>query len=138
MATKEKVTTATEIENDEVQLDKDSEKRIDEIVNEYTNSDDIWVCKLKKPIKYEENEYESLTFNFDKLSGYDGIEIEDELMLKGKPVFMNETANVRYLMQMALLACEERIDLDTLKKLSLSDFNRIKNKARLFLLNAAV
>lgn len=138
MAIKKKVTTTTEIENDEVQLDKDSENRIDEIVKEATSSDGVWICKLKTPIKYEENEYKALTFNFDKLTGYDGVDIEDELMLKGKPVFMNETANVRYLMQMALLACEERIDLDTLKKLSLYDFNRIKNKARLFLLNAAV
>lgn len=138
MATKKKVTTATEIENDEVQLDKDSENRVDEIVKEYTTSDGVWICQLKTPITYEGNEYKSLTFNFDKLTGVEALEIEDELAMKGKPVYMNETANARYLMHVALRACEERIDFETLKKVNIADFNRIKNKARLFLLRFAV
>lgn len=128
----------TENENDEVQLDKDSKNRIDEIVKESTASDGVWTCQLKKPIKYEENEYKSLTFNFDKLTGAEALEIEDELAMKGKPVFMNEAANARYLMLVALRACEERIDFAALKELNISDFNRIKNKARLFLLQFAV
>lgn len=128
----------TENENDEVQLDKDSKSRVDEIVKESTTSDGVWTCQLKSPIKYEENEYKSLTFNFDKLTGVEALEIEDELAMKGKPVFMNETANARYLMQVALKACEERIDFETLKKVNIADFNRIKNKARLFLLRFAV
>lgn len=124
--------------NDEVLLDEDSENRIDEIVKESTTSDGVWTCQLKTPLKYEENEYKTLTFNFNRLTGVDAMEIEDELAMKGKPVFMNEAANARYLMLMALRACEEQMDFDTLKKINISDFNRIKNKARLFLLQFAV
>ena len=143
MATKKKVTTATEIENDEVQLDsendevrfdKDSENRIDKIVKEATSVHGKWTYELSTPIKYEENEYKSLTFNFENLTGKEALEIEDELAMSGKPVFMNETANARYLMHVALRACEERIDFETLKELNIYDFNRIKNQARLFLL----
>lgn len=135
---KKDVTKTINTENDEVQLDKESESHIDEIVRESTTSDGVWTCKLKEPIKYEENEYGSLTFDFNRLTGDDALEIEDELAMKGNPVFMNEAANGRYLMLMALRACEERIDFNTLKKVNISDFNRIKNKARLFLLQFAV
>lgn len=127
-----------ETENDEVELDKEDENRVGEIVNEFTTTDGVWTCQLKKPITYEENEYKSLTFNFNNLTGAEALEIEDELAMKGKPVFMNETANARYLMLVALRACEERIDFAALTKLNISDFNRIKNKARLFLLQFAV
>lgn len=135
---KKNVTKTINTEIDEVQLDNDTENRIDEIIKESTTSDGVWTCQLKTPIKYEETEYESLTFNFNKLTGAEALEIEDELAMKGNPVFMNEAANGRYLMLMALRACEERIDFNTLKKINISDFNRIKNKARLFLLQFAV
>lgn len=108
-------------------LEKDSQK-----------TDGVYTIELKKPLMYNGTEYSKLTFDFNKLTGTDAINIEDELVATGNNVFMNEIASSAYLMTMAARACEEHVTYNTLKKLGIVDFNRIKNKARLFLLGVAV
>ncbi len=108
-------------------LKKDSEK-----------TDGVYIIKLKNPLVYNGTEYTELTFEFNKLTGADAVNIEDELTAKGQNVFMNEVASSVYLMTMASRACKELIPYNALKRLGIVDFNRIKNKARLFLLGAAV
>lgn len=108
-------------------LEKDSEK-----------TDGVYTIELKKPLMYNGTEYNKLTFDFNKLTGTDAVNIEDELAAKGENVFMNEIASSVYLMTMAARACEEHVTFNALKKLGIVDFNRIKNKARLFLLGVAV
>lgn len=132
----------TIIDNELDELTDEEIKAVDDaaekIKNDETTPDGVWKCKLSKPITYDGVEYSELTFNFGKLTGDDALNIEDELLAKGKPVFMNETANARYLIAMAARACEQYISADAFKLMSLVDFNRIKNKARLFLLGVAV
>lgn len=108
-------------------LEKDSEK-----------TDGVYTIELKKPLMYNGTEYNKLTFDFNKLTGTDAVNIEDELVARGKNVFMNEVASSVYLMTMAARACEEHVPYNALKNLGIVDFNRIKNKARLFLLGVAV
>lgn len=108
-------------------LEKDSEK-----------TDGVFTAELKKPLMYNGKEYTKLTFDFNKLTGADAVNIEDEMAAKGNTIFMNEVASSVYLMTMAARACEEHIPYNALKNLGIVDFNRIKNKARLFLLGVAV
>ncbi len=108
-------------------LNKDAEK-----------TDGVFILDLRTPLVYNGNEYKSLTFEFKKLKGTDSINIEDELIAKSHNVFMNDTANTRYLITMAARACVEKVPYNGLLELGIIDFNRIKNKARLFLLGVAV
>ncbi len=130
------------IANELDELTDEENKAVDDaaekIKNDIMTPNGVWMCKLSKPITYNGVEYSELTFNFGKLTGADALNIEDELTAKGKPVFMNETANAQYLILMAVRACEEHIEADAFNPMSIVDFNRIKNKARLFLLGVAV
>lgn len=130
------------IDNELDELTDEENKAVNDaaekIKNDVMTPDGVWKCKLSKPITYNGVEYNELTFNFGKLTGADALNIEDELIAKGKPVFMNETANAQYLILLAARACEEHIGSDAFKPMSIIDFNRIKNKARLFLLGVAV
>lgn len=137
MSTKKIKKTELE-EKDEAVLEEEDEKAVDAVASELLNPVGVWKCKLKKPIIYQETEYTELNFNFDKLTGDDALNIENELTARGKPVFMNESANALYLTLMAVRACDEPVDESAFKLLSIVDFNRIKNKARLFLLGVAL
>lgn len=108
-------------------LNKDAEK-----------TDGIFHIELKTPLKYNGKEYDKLTFEFAKLTGRDSVNIEEELTAKGQNVFMTEIASAVYLMTMAARACVEKIPYNGLLDLDIVDFNRIKNKSRLFLLGVAV
>lgn len=130
------------IDNELDELTEEENKAVDDaaekIRNDVMTPDGVWKCKLSKPITYDGVEYSELTFNFGKLTGADALNIEDELAAKGKPVFMAETANAQYLILMAARACDQNIDANAFNPMSIVDFNRIKNKARLFLLGVAV
>ena len=49
----------------------------------------IWKIELSSPIKYLDNEYSELTFAYEKLTGEDVINAEDELMNRHLPIYMN-------------------------------------------------
>ena len=97
--------------------------------------DSLYTLSLKKPIVYNEKEYSELTFDFEKLTGNDALNIEDELNAVGKmaivPVFSGE-----YLIRMAAKACTEPVGADFFKLLPIRDYNRIRSHARSFLLKS--
>lgn len=124
-----------ELTDEEIKAVDDAAEKIK---NDEMTHDGVWKCKLSKPITYDGIEYSELTFNFGKLTGADALNVEDELLAKGKLVFTAETANARYLIAMAARACEQYISADAFNLMSIVDFNKIKNKARLFLLGVAV
>ncbi len=96
---------------------------------------DTFELKLKKPVEYNGKTYDTLTFDFGKLTGEDGLNIENELQSLGKfamvPAFSGE-----YLVRMAAKACNEPIGSDIFSKVSLSDYNRVRSAARGFLLRS--
>lgn len=110
----------------------------DEILNDTMSSDGVWSIKLSRPVLYNGTELTELHFNFGKLTGEDALKIEDELVTKGRPTFLNEVASARYLMMIAAKACEEKIMADLFNKMSIRDFNKIKNKTQLFMLGVAI
>ena len=100
---------------------------------EAETSKDVFTLKFKTPIKYNEEEYHTLTFDFDKLTGNDDLEIEDELtslnIVLVAPAFSGQ-----YLIRMAAKACKEPIGSDLIKNLPLKYYSKIRSAARSFLL----
>lgn len=83
-----------------------------------------------------------MTFNWTALSGRDHLEIENEILMKGRtlvsPAFTGD-----FLAGMAARACTERdekgkrvIDGQAILELPMADFQAITRKARSFLLRA--
>ena len=81
--------------------------------------------------------------DFDRLTGNDSLAIEDELQSMNKPVIV-PTFSGQYLIRMAARACTttlptpdgrtRRIGADVIQALPIGDYNRIRSKARTFLL----
>ena len=97
---------------------------------------------FKKPFLWNGKTYETLTFDWTALDGGDHLEIESEIVMKGRtlvsPAFTGD-----FLAGMAARACTERdekgkrvIDGWAIKEMPLTDFQAITRKARSFLLRA--
>ena len=97
---------------------------------------------FKNPFPWNGKTYEKLTFDWTTLDGGDHLEIENEIVMKGRtlisPAFTGD-----FLAGMAARACTERdekgkqvIDAQALKKMSMTDFQAITREARGFLLRA--
>ena len=102
-----------------------------------------YVHKLKKPFTFEGCTIEELSFDFDRLTGNDSLAIEDELQAMNKPVIV-PTFSGPYLVRMAARACtttftdasgrQRRISEDVIRAMPIYDYNRIRGRARSFLL----
>lgn len=99
------------------------------------NDVSVVTIKLNKPVTYNGKEYTELSFDFEKLTGLDGLAIEEELQMLGKAV-VAPTFSGPYLVRMAARACTEKIGADIFNVLSLKDFNRVRDRARSFLLRS--
>lgn len=97
---------------------------------------------FKDPFQWKGAAYDSLTFDWTALSGRDHLEIENEILMKGRtlvsPAFTGD-----FLAGMAARACTERdekgkrvIDGQAILELPMADFQAITRKARSFLLRA--
>ena len=97
---------------------------------------------FKRPFLWKGTAYKSLTFQWDGLSGKDHLEIENEILMKGRtlvsPAFTGD-----FLAGMAARACTERdekgkrvIDGQAIVEMPMADFQAITRRARSFLLRA--
>lgn len=102
---------------------------------ENTSEEDlsVWTWKLSKPTTYNGEEISELKFNFGKLTGRDGIEVENELMRTGKLAIYGQLSNINYIVGMAARACEKPIGIDLFDMVGISDFNTLRTHAQLFL-----
>ena len=89
----------------------------------------------QKPLDYEGKHYESLTFDWGKLTGNDSLAIEAELTALKQPVII-PSMSAGYLIRMACRACTEPIGVDVIGAMSIRDYNTIRTKARNFLLRS--
>ncbi len=96
------------------------------------NSRSTYTHKFKSPFSYEGKTYDELCFDFGKLTGKDGLAIENEIQAMGQPVIIPSLSG-EYLLRMAARACTTRIGFDVMKAMPLSDYNRIRSAARNFL-----
>ena len=90
--------------------------------------------KFRKPYKYNGKTYDELTFDWEKLTGKDGLAIENEMQQIGKAVIV-PTFSGEYLIRLASRACTEPVGADAFENMSISDYNKIRSAARSFLLN---
>jgi hypothetical protein len=95
------------------------------------NDSSTYTHKFGKPFEWEGNTYEELIFDFGKLTGKDALAIENELAAKGKSVIAPAFSG-DYLMCMASRAAG--IGSDAFLAMSIADYNRIRSRARSFLL----
>jgi len=92
----------------------------------------VYEHTLKTPLTYEDKTHEKFTFNFDKLTGKDYIDVEIE-MADNNEFMMIAEASRGFQYRIAAKAAE--IGSDVLKALPISDFNKIINAARRFLVS---
>ncbi len=85
---------------------------------------------------------DTLTFNWGALTGVDYLEIEDELLMRGRTLVV-PTHTGLFLCGMAVRACTLRnqdgvrvLDARAVKSMPIRDFRKIIDKARSFLLRA--
>lgn len=114
---------------------KIDEKELEVANMEAENSPYLYVHKFAKPFSYEGKTYNTLTFDWAKLTGNDGMAIEDEMQAIGKPVVIPSLSG-GYLIRMACRACTERIGYDVICAMGIQDYNKIRSAARSFLLKS--
>lgn len=95
---------------------------------------------FKRPFTYQGVTIETLTFDWDALTGEDHVAIENELVMRGKTLVVPEFTG-EFLYGMAVRACVDRtpdgfrvLDRSAMKAMPLRDFQAICKKARSFLL----
>ena len=91
---------------------------------------------LKRPIEYMGTKYKELHFDYDKLTGKDSLEVEDEIEKTTHLTVVAPALNLEYLIRISARACEEPISRDDILNMNLSDFNHIRNMARNFMLRS--
>lgn len=93
----------------------------------------VYVHKLIQPFEYEDKKYDTLTFDFGKLTGNDSLAIEAEMSALRQPVIV-PSMSAGYLIRMACRACTQPIGVDVIGAMSIRDYNAIRTKARNFLI----
>ena len=132
----EKTLDMSGVKQDAADAEKEAEKAKKEVdVGTYTHT-------FKTPFQWKGKQYQTMTFDWSGLSGRDHLDIENELLMKGRtlvtPAFTGE-----FLAGMAARACTERdekgrrvLDGQAMETMSMADFQAITRKARSFLLRA--
>ncbi len=92
-----------------------------------------YVHKLDKPFEYEGKTYESIHFNWGKLTGNDALAIENEITAMGSAVVIPSLSG-EYLIRMASRASAEGIAVNVLTAMPIREYNKIRSAARSFLL----
>ncbi|MCL1904483.1 MAG: hypothetical protein FWF94_08760 [Oscillospiraceae bacterium] len=93
---------------------------------------EVFELKLKKPHKWENQTYTSLSFDFGKLNGNDYLEIEREMFDSGELRFYKAPSDPHFLTRLAAKA--GNVGSDVIKSLPLKHFSAIQEAARRFLI----
>lgn len=88
--------------------------------------------EFKKPYSYEDKTYTKLEFDFEKLIGEDLVAIENEMAAVGEYAISPEIST-SFLYRLAARAAG--VGSDVISHLPISDFGKIKNKSRDFLIS---
>lgn len=97
---------------------------------------DIFTWVLSRPITWEGKTYETLTFDYGKLTVEDTLLIEREIHTLGLSVFSREFSGENQI-RVAARACDQSLGVDFFKALPMRDGNRILAHTRDFLLGTA-
>lgn len=92
----------------------------------------VYVHTFQRPFEYEGKQYQTLTFNFDSLTGRDMISIESEMQAMNEYAIAPEISRI---FQEKMAARAAGLASDILEAMPLVEFNRITNAARDFLIS---
>lgn len=98
---------------------------------------DHFTMRLRKPFTWEGKDYTELEFDFGTLTGADFLNIETEVSAAGYSVIVPEFSTM-FLMTMAFRCCKQPIGTDVIRQLPFVLFNRIRSRARSFLMNSGI
>ena len=87
---------------------------------------------FRKPFTFEGKTYKELTFDWDKLTGRDSLDVERELSHMNV-VLLVPSINGEYLVRIAAKACTTPIGYDLIESLPLWEYNQVRGAARNFL-----
>lgn len=129
--------------NKNIETLEDAARAAEEIAVQAQNEPDAgsYIHKFKKPFEREGRTYEQLTFRWAKLTGADYLDIENELLMRGKTLIVPEYTGP-FLCGLAARACEELAGVATplrgqfIRALPLRDFKTICGRTRAFLTRA--
>lgn len=107
---------------------------LDAAMAEAENADGGYTHKFKKPFLWQGKEYSMLHFDFEGLTGGDMIAIEKELAITEGVTVIAPTMSGPFLMAMSAKAAG--IGYDTMLAMPIYEANRIRAKARSFLLSS--
>lgn len=102
---------------------------------EAEKSTNIYTHKFATPFKCEDKVYDELTFDWGALKGKDCLSIENEMASLGIPLITPEFSG-EFLIRMAAHACTEKIGHDVLREMPLGDYNKVRGRARSFLMRS--
>ena len=85
---------------------------------------------FSKPVEILGKKYKTLTFRFEDLTGADIEAVEQEMQDMGKYALSPEISSI---FQSMLAARAARVGSDEIRRLPVTDYMKIKNKARDFL-----
>lgn len=109
---------------------------LDAANREAATSADVYTHIFASPWEHEGQKYEKIDFDWGKLTGYDSLAIENEIQALGKALIAPEFSG-DYLIRMAARASTPRIGADVIQAMPIGDFNKIRSRARSFLLKSA-
>lgn len=93
-----------------------------------------YVHQFRTPFTWDGKEYDSLTFDFDNLTGGDLLKVVDEMAMLGTQMqFVRET-DTNYQLGVAVRACKEKLPRDAYLAMKFGDLSKIVSRARSFLL----
>ena len=113
-------------------IDEEELKQAEEEAKEATN---LFTLKFKKPLKYQNQEFDELSFDFERLTGRDSIVVEKELTRNGVQI-VAPAFNGEYLIRIAARACTSRVGYDIVYDMTISDYNKLRSATRNFLMRS--
>lgn len=120
--------------NDVLKNDGVDGTELDAAITEAADAEGGYLHKFKKPFLWQGKEYDTLLFDFESLSGRDMNNIERELAITEGITVISPTMSGPFLMNMAAKAAG--IGYDMLLAMPIFEANRIRSKARSFLLSS--
>ncbi len=127
-----KVVEVEEVKYEDGPLEEDAP--VLEEVEDLVEVTGIYVHEFSQPKKYNGKEIESITFDYNSLTGKSFIQIEKEMTDKGE-VALDPMLSRTF--QAKLAAKAGKVGVDFIEGLSLGDFYRITSSARNFLVQQA-
>lgn len=96
------------------------------------DADGVYVHRFKEPFSYQGKVFESMTFDFNKLTGRDHLDVENEMQAQGK-LLVNEKFSGEFIIRIAARACTEKVGSDAFVLMPMHEYSKIRSEVRSFI-----